>query len=334
MRKNYWLPLYPDIKSPIGGVKQIHRLSEILMNLGQESCIIQEDENFHPGWFSSNVKTISLDRFKEDIILRKNDDVLILPETFIEELSTLAPGIPKIIFNQNASYSFGFGEQRRNPKSILSLYNHADIKHFLCVSKHDEELLCDGFALGQGKVSRIANAIEIDIFHPSSHKHRIISFMPRKNPIDAEIVTTLLTRQPWFQQDGWRLIPIHQKTHEEVSNVLQKSLIFLSFGHPEGFGLPLAEAASCGCFLIGYSGLGGKEIFSICADQRSGIEIDFGNWHGFNKACAQFNEVLNANPQPLINALFKTSEIIRTQYSTAKMKESVLRALLKWQAML
>ena len=30
------------------------------------------------------------------------------------------------------------------------------------------------------------------------------------------------------------------------------SILFLSFGYPEGFGLPVAEAMSCGCAVIGY----------------------------------------------------------------------------------
>ena len=37
--------------------------------------------------------------------------------------------------------------------------------------------------------------------------------------------------------------------------------MFLSFGHPEGFGLPAAEAMSCGCLVVGYDGLGGREFF-------------------------------------------------------------------------
>ena len=44
--------------------------------------------------------------------------------------------------------------------------------------------------------------------------------------------------------------------HEEVACALQDSLLFLSCGHPEGFGLPLAEAIACGCLVVGYHGLG------------------------------------------------------------------------------
>ena len=42
-------------------------------------------------------------------------------------------------------------------------------------------------------------------------------------------------------------------------------LIFLSFGHPEGFGLPITEAMASGYWVIGYHGGGGRELFRFGA---------------------------------------------------------------------
>ena len=42
---------------------------------------------------------------------------------------------------------------------------------------------------------------------------------------------------------------------------MRESAVFLSFGHPEGFSLPPAEAMACGCVVIGYHGRGGREYF-------------------------------------------------------------------------
>ena len=67
--------------------------------------------------------------------------------------------------------------------------------------------------------------------------------------------------------------------HEEVAGALQ-DLDILSCGHPEGFGLPLAEAIACGCLVVGYHGLAGRDFaiphmkvveFEICwATRRRG----------------------------------------------------------------
>ena len=51
----YWLALHPDIRRPIGGVKQMHRLAEALNHHGRDARIIQDNASFHPEWFSSNV---------------------------------------------------------------------------------------------------------------------------------------------------------------------------------------------------------------------------------------------------------------------------------------
>ena len=128
------------------------------------------------------------------------------------------------------------------------------------ISSHDEMLLKNAFLLGDRRVSRLINGIETKLFRPSGYKKRIISYMPRKNSKDSSIVAAFLKQQEWFLKSGWALQPISGLPQKQVSEILQKSLIFLAFGHPEGFGLPLAEAAACGCYLIGYSGLGGREL--------------------------------------------------------------------------
>jgi glycosyltransferase involved in cell wall biosynthesis len=42
---------------------------------------------------------------------------------------------------------------------------------------------------------------------------------------------------------------------------LKESLLFLSFVNGEGLGLLAVEAMSCGCVVVGYDGMGGKEFF-------------------------------------------------------------------------
>ena len=53
----YWHS-HPDLKKPIGGVKQIHRLAESLLKIHHDAYIVQDDASFHPSWFRSEVKTI------------------------------------------------------------------------------------------------------------------------------------------------------------------------------------------------------------------------------------------------------------------------------------
>ena len=331
----YWLALHPDIRRPIGGVKQVHRLAEALNQLGREALIIQDNACFHPGWFTSNVQTISFSDFSSTD-LKKDRDVVILPETFLPCLPRYAPGIPKVVFNQNGAYSFGLKENDGfpPPDEVLKLYTNPDIKHVLCVSQHDEKLLTNGFQLDGHRVSRLINGIETSLFRPMESKQRLISYMPRKNSKDSSIVASFLRQQTWFRKFGWSIQAINGLPQEEVARVLQKSLIFLAFGHPEGFGLPLAEAACCGCYLIGYSGLGGRELLQLASGNHAGQEVAFGDWLGFVQACLKLNERLNSNQFELVNSLLHNSIATRESYSSQKMIESVQTALNRWEAQL
>ena len=332
----YWLALHPDIRRPIGGVKQVHRLAEALNHFGRKATIIQEDASFHPGWFTSNVSTISHSDLSSTTKLRSDRDVIILPETFLPALSRYAEGIPKIIFNQNGAYSFGLKDHDGfpSPDKVLELYAHPDIKHVICVSRHDEMLLKHAFQLGDHRVSRIINGIETTLFRPDVAKQRLISYMPRKNPKDSQVVVALLKKQRWFRQFGWSLQAINGLSQAEVAQVMQKSLIFLAFGHPEGFGLPLAEAAACGCYLIGYSGLGGGELLHLASQNHAGQQVDFGDWLGFIQSCEYLHKRLHLGQDELVNCLLRNSQIIRESYCPNMMIDSVRVALKRWEEQL
>ena len=168
--RRYWFAIHPDIRKPIGGVKQIHRLAEALAHCGRQATLIQEQADFHPGWFESQVDTISLASWRQRSDLDPRRDVVVLPETFLPSLPSYGPGLPKLMFNQNGSYSFGFREGDGFPataEAVLDLYSHSDLFHVLCISQHDQQLIEKGFRLGSHRVSRLINAIESNLFQPS-----------------------------------------------------------------------------------------------------------------------------------------------------------------------
>jgi glycosyltransferase involved in cell wall biosynthesis len=108
-------------------------------------------------------------------------------------------------------------------------------------------------------VIRIHNAIDPNIFSFQDHKKPIISFMTRKNTNDILQVINILKFR--YALDDYKIVPIEGKTEKEVAQILNDTMIFLSFGYQEGFYLPAAEAMACGCVVIGYHGMGGREFF-------------------------------------------------------------------------
>jgi len=55
--------------------------------------------------------------------------------------------------------------------------------------------------------------------------------------------------------------PLHEESnHFEAAAVLRESQVFLSFGYPEGFGLPPAEAMACGRPVLAWASGGPVEV--------------------------------------------------------------------------
>lgn len=324
----YWILVYPDISKPIGGIKQIHRLAESITSLGRQVVLVQEQSSFHPGWFNSAVDTIS----KENWIslqssLSPKTDIVVIPETFIPELLTISNGLPVVVFNQNSSYIFGARPDQfiYKPRKIAELYLSSIIHHVICVSRYDYEVMNQGIGVPSHKLSVIPNAIEVELCQPNLPKKKLISFMSRKNLIDATAVSYFLSTKPWLS--GWDLVPIENCSHSEVINLLKRSLIFLSFGHPEGFGLPVAEAMACGCAVVGYSGLGGRELFELASVNQTSFEVSVGDWGGFVQGVLHFHDLFNRNRSELLSNLSTTSTQIRGVYSQTRMASHCVQIL-------
>ena len=91
----------------------------------------------------------------------------------------------------------------------------------------------------------------------------------------------------------WRIQAIDGLNEVGVADLLQRSKIFMSFSHFEGFGLPPIEAALSGNQVIGYTGQGGKEYW------RGGIfeEIESGDVVGFARAVVRKVNELDSLPE-------------------------------------
>ncbi|MDQ2782551.1 MAG: glycosyltransferase, partial [Actinomycetota bacterium] len=57
------------------------------------------------------------------------------------------------------------------------------------------------------------------------------------------------------------LVELVDAPRSVVADTLGTSTVFVSLGHSESFGLPVAEALASGCLVTGYDGGGGHELF-------------------------------------------------------------------------
>ena len=169
----------------------------------------------------------------------------------------------------------------------MSVQNHFDV--FASASPHDEwdgtypgwpnavAMLTSSSAIQEFATTATANRLPsflvgYDIgekFQPAA-KERVVASMSRKRPRDLTAAVQLLRRSPLMQR--WEFDDISGVTHEEVASRLGRAAIFMCGSDREGFGLPPAEAMASGCYVVGFTGGGGREFMleehcSVIADQ-------------------------------------------------------------------
>ena len=306
---------YPDTNNPIGGVKQIYRQVELLHRAGWDAYVLQEQPGFRADWFRSDAPVMDLETYKASPPSADND-LVVLPETWLSNVPSYFAGVPKVIFNQNAFYSFGLSGACDN--RTLDLYQHGDIKAVVTVSNDSRELLTKGCGIPAERCFTLINGIDHQLFYAPAVKHRRIVFLGRKHVDHARKVALMASKHPRLKHVGFHELPVMQ--HEEVASALREALLFLSCGHPEGFGLPLAEAIACGCIAVGYHGLAGRDF----ALPHLHV-VEFGDLLGLLRAVDQELARFDAAPEAVIQERLAASEAILQTYSLKAELECCLR---------
>lgn len=327
--------LCPDTKIPVGGIKQIYRHVDILDRNGYAAFVLHQEYNFRVDFFENhtpiaNHKNIfnepkikgavsKAQNFLEatdmrvksmggnietDCVLRE-DDILVIPEVYGPQISRIASGLKKIIFNQNANYTFNGYSFRKN--EVQTPYKDLNVMATLVISEHSREYL--SYAIPSTRIFRMHNGIDARFFYCNPQKKPLISFMSRKLQEDSIQVINILKQR--HALDGFEIVAIDNATEREVSKILRDSLFFLSFSDQEGCPLPPMEAMACGCVVIGYTGYGGDEYFlpEFCypVAQRDILS--------FSKTVENVLNAYRKDPQTFLDTGQKASKFILREYS-------------------
>ena len=312
----------PDLDRPIGGVKQLHRHVEHLVALGWDAAMLTEAPGFRPSWFASKAPSLSLEQSQARGELDPEQCVLLLPETYIAaDLSKFRgldlSGLARVVFNQNAYYSYGqIGDH--TTAALSAFYDNPALLHVLSVSEDTHTFLARNLGLLDSRLSRIVNAIEPS-FTPDGAKSNRMHWMPRKNSDHVQAVLQGLQRCGLRHSAGWHGEPLVQLSHARVAERLNGARLFLAFGHPEGFGLPIAEAMASGCWVVGYSGGGGSELFRFGASTC----VSFGDWPGFLAAIQQALQLFAEQPRETELRLHRQALAVRSLYCAEQERASI-----------
>ena len=327
MRPRVRVLCLPDVDRAIGGVKQLYRHVEHLVALGWDAAMVTEDAGFRPSWFSSDAPAWSLAECHQRGEFSPGSTLLLLPETYLGvdlrsfrglDLSALA----KVVFNQNGYYTYGQGGEALADQ-LQRLYDDPSVLQVLSISEDTHTLLQRNLGLSDQRLSRIINAIEPSFRSDQPAVNRL-HWMPRKNPQQVQAVLMGIQRAGLQHSGGWQGEPLQGLSHDQVAERLNGARLFLAFGHPEGFGLPIAEAMAAGCWVVGYSGGGGKELFRFGASE----EVAFGDWPGFVAAVQRALTAFAEQPRETELRLQRQALAVRSLYSRDQERASIETA---WQ---
>jgi glycosyltransferase involved in cell wall biosynthesis len=299
----------PDSNAPSGGIRKLYRHVDVLNRHGFTAAIVHQREGFRCSWFANSTPVIYA---ATSPVTRA--DFLVFPEVYGPQTATVAPGVRRVIFNQNAYYTFsGYPLDGREAPMP---YTSPDLVAALVVSEDSRAYL--GYAFPALRILRLRYGIDPELFAFQAEKRRAIAYMPRKNAADVGQVINILRCRGVLA--GWELVPIQDRSEAAVADILRESQVFLSFGHPEGFGLPPAEALACGCLVIGYHGGGGREYFA----PAGAYPVEAGNVIGFARTVEGVLRAFEENPYLLRERAERGAAWIHQHYTLEQEERDIV----------
>jgi glycosyltransferase involved in cell wall biosynthesis len=295
--------LCPDHASPSGGVRAIYRHVDLLNDAGVDAAVLHHRPGFACGWFEHSTRVVAA-----PAVELSPRDVLVVPEIYGPWFDRLPAGPRLVAFNQNAYLTFA----RLAPGHGLS---YRRFEAAMTVSRDSAEYL--RFAFPDLDVAVVPNSIDTDLFRPSAElPPRRLATMPRKRRGEADQILRLLGDR----LDGWEVVEIESRPEAEVAALLRDSPIFLALGRQEGFGLPAAEAMASGCFVVGFPGFGGREIF----DPQCSGPVEDGDVLGAAVRIANAIELYESRPDELWAAGLRARRRIEESWTAERQRGALL----------
>ena len=237
-------------------------------------------------------------------------DVVVVPEYAYADLAPRFPECRRVLLVQDVH---GFARAVLADRTgVLDAFDAV-----LCTSDASEAALR---AVGCGDIRRVVLRVGRAGMGYRPDKRRRIAYMPRKRPHEAAFAAKLRRAAP--EAAGFEITELTGMDDHALAEALGETLLFLSFSDREGFGLPPAEALLCGCLVVGYDGVGGREYFDLDAARAVPDSDVVALVRTARAVLAAYAE----DPGPLDAQRRAASDAIATRYSAEAFAASVRHA--------
>ena len=301
MAKIYYL--CPDYEPPSGGTRRLYSQVWQLRQRGLDAYIVHQKSEFRLTWHGIDVPTRSL----ADPLGVQENDVLVVPEplwAIFKQLSSINITKLLIVLNWAPSYwNLPLGENWSDygvqavltPSQVIADY----VKWRMNMPVH-----IFGSYINQKLYS-----------YDAKSKQPLIAYTPRKCP-DADIIRSVLEKKTnLFGQFSWQ--PMIDMSETEYAQQLRQATFYLTPSAREGFNISVLEAMACGCIVIGYHGVGGREYMIGTGDKQNCILVENGDLPQFGHLVEKVLIHWQNNPQPYTK-LIKNAIATASQYQNSE----------------
>lgn len=289
----------------------IYRHVDVLNEHGFSAAVLHKTLGFRCQWFENQTQ---VEAGEIDV---NDSTIIVTPEIYEQdEYARIPKNIPFVIFNQNVYYTFD--KFSVNFDEEYFPYRDPNLLGVMVVSEDSQNYIKAIFP--ELNVHRVRCIVNPDLFYFPQKKTNQICFLARKNLSDLQQVCQILRYRNRLQ--GFQFVRVLDLPQAELAKIMRESAIFMSFGDPEGFGLPAAEAMAAGCLTVGYHGRGGREFFK----PEFSYPIERGNIIGFVEAVEQAIEDWTMRPNQTIAQVKAASHYIRSTYSPENQAQDIITA--------
>jgi hypothetical protein len=301
--------LTPDDARPSGGIRQAYLMVDVLRELGYDASVFHGTPGFRCQWFENGTPIVA-----RPFLELEPGDLLVVPEYRGGLQRARCGDAAVVVLNQNHFRTFlgaGFadtwpGDYPGWPNAKAVLATSEAIRRFMQLALraplpvHSVRVVVDG-----------------ERFVPAP-KQRKIALLYRKRRPEAESVAQLLART----LPGWRIEPIGEVHQDAVARALGDAAIFLSFSAQEGFGLPPAEAMAAGCYVVGFTGDGGREFMDPQWCSPIGDEDLF----AFAEEATRVARLWDDDPAAVQRLADRGREFVTGTYTREKLRDDLQQA--------
>ena len=251
-----WFYYYPTFNKPSGGHKQIRLMASLLTELGidvrllRDRSFLADPAPFDDNQFYGVSVPLAAFPFEDGSRHLKPDDILILPEVFLEQSLSLCGGwkCRFALNNQNGFYALRYAPRRAALRSLIE---------FAIANAPYVAAICNEFlGIPAERIFHVPHWVVRPPFdlrgtaEGGEGRQLAVCYMPRKLPDIVRHVRDLVLQShphtPWVEIDG---VP-----EAEVARRYRQSSVFFAAQDLEGCPLTALEAMACGCVVAGYPG--------------------------------------------------------------------------------